>query len=326
MRLAAFHQGVCFFGLANGEAMGHEFLRRHAAFGDETEKGLHVALLGPAHVGQRIILSGLLVIGIATSGSVGHGQFQFQFALVERLSINRHADEAHDDDAPFHAADFRGRVDGLARFGGCRHDHRVGAITAGEARDHLRQRLGHGHVGAEIARERDALAVGVKADDLASVGLQNLNCQQANQAKSHHNDAFAERGRRQSHALQRDGAQRDEARVLVVDFARDRNGEVARHGVEFRVVRDAGAGAGDAVADGQSHGVPTHGEHVADEAITKRDRRIELGENLLQRRLQPVALNIRDHPAHEVGPRHGLADQRGLRQLHQLALRARADQ
>ena len=126
---------------------------------------------------------------------------------------------------------------------------RVGADAAGAGERHFRQRLADGDVGAELLGERGARGVGVEADHAAAVGLEDLHGQQADQAEAHHDDGLAERRRRLPHALQRDGAERDEARVLVVDAGGHAHAEVLRHGVDLGVIGEPGAGAGDAVAE-----------------------------------------------------------------------------
>ena len=86
------------------------------------------------------------------------------------------------------------------------------------------------------------------------------------------------------------------------------------------------AGAGDAIANRITGDVPPDRHDLPHQRIAERDRRIELGENFLERRLQAFLANVRDHAAHEIGARGGFADQRGFRQLHELALGAGADQ
>jgi hypothetical protein len=67
-------------------------------------------------------------------------------------------------------------------------------------------------------------------------------------------------------------------------------------------------------------------DDLGGETVAERDRSIELGQNLLEGRLQAVALDVADDAAHEIGARHRLAGERGLGEVHQLLLGASTDQ
>ena len=62
------------------------------------EKGLKVAVLGPAHVGQRVVESHFLVAPIVAPRTVGHADPQLEFLLVEgaTVELQRHRTDHRD--------------------------------------------------------------------------------------------------------------------------------------------------------------------------------------------------------------------------------------
>src|SRR5438105_15819530 len=62
--------------------MGHEWLDLYAPFRYQAEKFLHVAILGPAHIGQRVILTLLFIKRIITAGTISPRHQQFDFLAI----------------------------------------------------------------------------------------------------------------------------------------------------------------------------------------------------------------------------------------------------
>ena len=269
----------------------------------------------------------LLIGRIVASRAVRHGQPQLELAPVERLAVDRHADHAdHDDTALADATDLGGRVDRLVGFRRRRDDDGVGAMSRGEAGDRRGKSLADRDIGAELTGELRSPVVRIEAEHAAAVGLEQLHGEQADEPEPHHDEPLAQRRRRDPHPLQGDRAERDEARVLVVDAGRDRHRQVLRDRVDLRMVGEPGAGAGDAVADRDAGHPAADLDHLAGEAVAERDRRIELGKHLFQCRPDAVALHVAQDAADEIGTRHGLAGERRLGELHELLLGAGADE
>ena len=145
-----------------------------------------------------------------------------------------------------------------------------------------------------------------------------MDGEQADESKAHHDDSFAERRNGETDALHRDRAERDEARVLVIDVSRDRNRQIFRDRVDFRVIRQSSASAGEPIADSDAADAATDLQNFAGKAVTERDRRIELREHFFDRRLQAVALDIAHDATHQIGARHRLSSERGLGEIDQL--------
>ena len=153
-----------------------------------------------------------------------------------------------------------------------------------------------------------------------------MDGEQADESKAHHDDSLAERWNGETDTLHRDRAERDEARILVVDISRDRNRQVLRDRVDFRVIRQSGAGAGEPIADSDATDAATDLQNLAGKAVTQRDRRIELREHFFDRRLQTVALDIAHDATHQIWARHRFSGERGFREINQLPFGARTDE
>ena len=186
--------------------------------------------------------------------------------------------------------------------------------------------VGDRDIRAEFKRQRHARGVRIESEHAAAVGLQQLDGEQADESKAHHDDSLAERRNRETDALHRDRAERDEARVLVIDISGDRNRQVFRDCVDFRVIRKSSAGAGEPIADRDATDATADLQNFAGKAVSKRDRRIELREHFFDRRLQAVALDIAHDATHQIGARHGLSGERGLGEIDQLPFGARTDE
>ncbi len=117
-------------------------------------------------------------------------------------------------------------------------------------------------IGAQLQRQRGARRVGVEAEHAAAIGLEQLHGKLADQPEPHDDDALAERRVGDAHALQRDRAERDEARLLVVDAGGDADQTGSSGTALYSAwLATAGAGAGDAVADRVAAGVAARLDH-----------------------------------------------------------------
>ena len=105
----------------------------------ESEELLHVAVLGPAHVGNGVILALLLVERIVTSGAVGPGHEHAHFLAVHRLPMKAHVHSANNDDTAAIANDLYclGARRRALRRGS--DDDAVGTAAIGRRRNRLRR-------------------------------------------------------------------------------------------------------------------------------------------------------------------------------------------
>ncbi len=95
----------------------------------QLQKGLHVALLRPAHIADGIIQTFFFVQGIVAARAVRTRKDQRQFFHVHGLAGDAEIDRAHDHDAPAIAANPRGQFDGFGRRR-CRGNNcDIGAVT-----------------------------------------------------------------------------------------------------------------------------------------------------------------------------------------------------
>src|ERR1051326_2560697 len=95
------------------KTMRRQTLHIDALLGDELEKTLDIALLGPAHVWQRIVVTSLFVLRIVTTWSIRHRNYEFELATEKRLARYVHAGHADNDHAAFQTRHSRRQLDRL---------------------------------------------------------------------------------------------------------------------------------------------------------------------------------------------------------------------
>ena len=100
VRLGRFtaHDAVGLLGLGDREAMRHQSTRLQLALGDQVEERRHVALLGPAHVANRVVDAVLLVGAVVAAWPIRARQPKLQLLFVVRVARHVHADHADGDD------------------------------------------------------------------------------------------------------------------------------------------------------------------------------------------------------------------------------------
>ena len=89
-------------------------------------------------------------------------------------------------------------------------------------------------------RQLEFDGVEVDPDHPAPMGLQQLGGKQADQPQSDHHNGFTESRRRKADALQRDGADHGEGRLVVGHLFRDQCRQVSGHANDLRVVAVGG--------------------------------------------------------------------------------------
>jgi hypothetical protein len=177
----------------------------------------------------------------------------------------------------------------------------------------------------ELPRQLGPVARGVKTKHLAAIRLQQLYCEQAEKAEPQHDDALAQRGLCLPHALQSNRAKRHEACFLIVNAIRHSNAQVLGDDIVLGVIRPTRTGAGHPFSTGHLDVLP-HVEHMAGAAVTERDRCIEFGPDLLERRNQPLATGLCYDLTHEIRARHSLSGEVRAGKVHQHLFCAGADQ
>ena len=257
--------------LVRRKLAGHEISDSQRPLGDELQNGLHVPTLGPAHIGQRVVDPPLFVGGVIAPRSRGARHHQVELLPVERLPEQVHADAPDDD----HAATGPRHLEALV--------HRLAALRPGRQQDGVRADAGcvaeHGFhrirlagddsaLGAQALGEPDPVLHHVDPDHASPGGSQDLHREEADEAEPHHDDRLPELGAGPAHAVEGDGAERDERRVPELHGLRDLDDEIAGDHHVLGVIGVAGAAAGHPVAHGElgdsgAHFLDDSGERVA---------------------------------------------------------------
>ena len=181
-------------GLLEGNDTVGQAAHRDAAGRDRLEERAHVAVQGPAHVGQRIVDALLLVAGVVSSGPVRRAHEQVDFLAIEVDTLRLEADVADDDHPRPSPRHFHGEVEDGVGLGGRGDDDGVDTLTLGEVADQAPETLGVRASIGKAQRHRALHPVGgqIEAHHRASGGLQQLRGELADEAETDHRDALAQ--------------------------------------------------------------------------------------------------------------------------------------
>src|SRR5439155_15606133 len=98
--LTGSEQLVCVRGTLERKAMGDEGCHVQLAARHQVQHGFEIALLGPAHEADRIVLPPFLVGRVVAAGTIGAADLEAQFLSVEVGPRQLEPSHAHEYDAP----------------------------------------------------------------------------------------------------------------------------------------------------------------------------------------------------------------------------------
>ena len=96
---------------------------------EKPQKLLHIPLLRPTHVTDRIVLSPFFIELVIASRTVGTRYLKVQFLGIIRRTGQGDSNVAHEDDACFVACYFARKLYRVVAFGRRRYNNRIGAET-----------------------------------------------------------------------------------------------------------------------------------------------------------------------------------------------------
>ena len=156
------------------------------------------------------------------------------------------------------------------------NDHAVRSPAIGE-RANLRRRLRcNSELGPELSHQRDALRLQIDPDDRASLQTRQLRDELPDDAETDDGDGFAKTDVRGPHGMERNAAQRREARMLERDAIRDRHHQIAP-GEHRLAVTGTLAAKGDRLSDLDVGDAGVHLGHLARARIAEHGVFAELG-------------------------------------------------
>ena len=219
--------------------------------GDQPQVFGHVAVFGPAHVGQRIVGAALLVGRVVAARPVRARDEEIELLGVHvgAVQVQANITDQHDPSlAPAHPE--RARDDGIGGRRG-RDDHTVGAAAV--AQPHHLIRVGavvgaHRRVHAQLLGKGEPPGVEVDADDAAAVGAQQLRGDLSEHAQADYHKRLTQRRRRAAHALHGDRAERHRAGIVEADAVGNTGHQVLGNADDFGVMGALRTGAGHAIA------------------------------------------------------------------------------
>ena len=295
------------------------------AVGQQREEAGDVALLGPAHVAQRVVDAVELVAVVVAARAVGAREPDVELLLVVGVPGQVEARLADVDDAGPVASQPRGELDGLVARPARGQEDVVGAPRRPGPQQRLEpvhpRRVGPGAApGAALLGGAAALLDGVEAHHPDPRSDQQPHQQLADQAQPDDAGGLPQLHLRPAQRLHRDGTDRGEGGVLGEHPVGHPHAEVARHPVDLGVQRELVARCGDQVTDLEAvHALPDLHDHAAQRVAQGRPG-VEPVAGLAVGRHRTVLGDRVEHLAHLVGTVPRLRQQRHPRlgDLHQL--------
>jgi hypothetical protein len=294
----------------------------------EMQAGVEVALLGPAHVADRIIGAAPLVARVIAARAVTARVANVDLLLVRMIPVEVHLRLADYDDASA-IAQRRERLLGgcIARRGG-REDDGVHAVAFGPRAHVLREIV--------LAQDDDGfsahrLCIGgprrrqIDGHHSHARGTQDAGDEQTDEPLTHDEHALAHSRIELAHGLQRDRGDRRIGSPPVLEPFGHARGEQVGHRDELRVKGAFGSTDCHAIADAETgiQGVD-HLDHARG-AVAEGRRHLEAVAHLFERGAPAERSRRVEHLAHLVRTCAGFLKQVHARLLHLHLLGSRAD-
>ncbi len=137
--------------------MGNERSDVYFAFGQQLQKGFHVAGFRPAHIADWIVAAFLFIRSVVAAGSIGARNAEVEFLFVIGPALNLDADGAHGHDDGALAGDCACKIYGLAAGSFRGDENRINAEAARLIDANVTKFRGRGRdrVSAEMRKEKD---------------------------------------------------------------------------------------------------------------------------------------------------------------------------
>jgi len=250
-------------------------------------------------------------------GAVRTRDLERDLVRVEVSAIEREARHADQHHAAAAAAEAGGEVDRFVGGSAGRDEH--AGRAAGKERRQARPAVGNDR--ARLGGIGALRLIRIDADDADAAGAENPDGELADEAEAHDDHRVARAGVDEPKALQRDGRERREGRMVVGDAVRDADGErrIGRDDLGVRGVGD------DAVAGGEA-GHLARVEHLADVAIAERNGLGELAADRGDGGEQSFRADLREHRAELLRLLTCLAQPAAAAELDEHALGAERDE
>ncbi len=177
-------------------------------------------------------------------------------------------------------------------------------------------------LGAKAGRQFQLARIEIDAENTAAVSAQELNGDEADEAKAGDDDEFAQRRLHKADALERDGTDYGEGCMIVRDAIRNEGAEILRDSDDFGMgtVRD------DAIADGPTRCSCPDFEDDTRVGITEWERLIEFGADRVEGGGDTVGPHLFEDLADLIGLRAGFLDPSSAAELDEHALGAGGDE
>ena len=295
------------------------------AIGHHVQHRLKITLLGPTHQAIGVVVALFLIARVVTARAVGAGHLKREFLLVEIRAVKLQAGHAHQHDAATgtaHPGRLAHRVIGGRGRGNDNAIHPLAPAQTQPGRHRILTVSGVTHRRAEPLRQHQLGGVRVNRQHSATVGAQQLNSEQTNQAGAGHHEGLTEVRACQPYTLEADTGHHRKRGGLIADRIRNRGTEVPAYPHHIRV----GPVGGHPVPRLEIGHPGADGGHDTHIAIAQRQWLGELGAHRVHRGRQAVGGHFLQHHLHFFRLLPGLIQIRGVTEIHQHAFRAGGDQ
>src|SRR5271166_3661661 len=312
------------------KTMGNEGTNINFLFGQELEKGFHVAGFGPAHVADGVVAALLFIGSIVAAGAVGARNAEVEFFFVVRSALNFDADSADRYHDGALAGDRARKIYGIAAGSFRSDENSVDTCAPGLTDAEFAKLRGGGcdGIGTEMSRKFGAGRVNVHAENPTARGFQQLHGELAEQAEADHGDQVTQLHFGHSNAVQGYGSQSRERGFVKWNFIQrisrgNTCNQQPRHTCHLGVNRKSCPCAGDAVARLQVGDSISDGDDGSCAAVTRGLRLIEAAAHGLPCRENSIALHFANDFSHQIWPGSRLLQQTLAGKLGRSALGAR---
>src|SRR5690606_19065946 len=186
--------------------------------GHQIQHRLEIALLGPAHEANRIVLTTFLVGRVIAPGAVAAADLEGKLLLVEVRTGQLQTSNAHQHDTAALAAHLCGLADWFVALRRGGDDHRIHSTTAGEGlcrRQHIFTSTKVHNFSTKPLGHLQAKWIEINAQYPAPMRTKHLDSEQANETQTGDHHTFTQGGVNQTDTLQSDGGKHGKGGCLV---------------------------------------------------------------------------------------------------------------
>ena len=215
-------------GVADRKTVGDQGSYVDLAGCQQVNESLQIAVLGPAHVPDRVIHAHFFVAWIVPAGAVRTGYFELDFFFIVDLAWDVQPHRANRHHAAAIARQLPGEFDRVVGGGVSADQYVVKPASAGQPGGLSKTRFSVSRVEAHAVCQGDAVTSQVGAKHLAAGCPRDLGGEETQQAKPDHAHALTDLGGGKAETVQGDGSQGGEGCGFEIHVIRQVHHQILR--------------------------------------------------------------------------------------------------